>query len=103
MALNMMYSAQQQPLHKKHKRDGSDESLMSETTMSCFETQAYDHDTERQHLYSKRLRSESFISTGSETSSINEVARRAGVFTRGFVPLTLLPYFKVSREPPLPF
>ncbi len=93
----MMYSAQQPLSPKKHKRDGSDESLMFDSTMSSIGTHEYDQNTAgQQHFDSKRLRPES-TSTASEIDCVSEVARSAGVFVRDFVPISLLPYFKVSR------
>ncbi len=107
VALNMLYSAQQQqqPPLKKCKRDGSDVSLISETTMSCIGTigtpQEYgggQNTADQQNFARKQLRPESTTTIDSETNSINEVARRTnGVFIRDFVPLSLMPYFKVSR------
>ncbi len=105
----MLCSAQQQqPSLKKHKRDGSDHSLISETTMPSIGTigtigtpQEYggsQNRADQQHFDSKRLRPESAITFNSEIDCINEVARRAnGVFIRDFVPFSLIPYFKVSR------
>ncbi len=96
ISLNMMYNAQQPPSPKKHRRDGSDESFMFGSTKSSIGSNEYDQNTAGQQQHFDNRRPESTTCTASEkTDCVSEAARSSGVFARDFVPISLLPYFKV--------
>ncbi len=111
IALNMLYDTQQQqlPSLKKHKRDDSGDSFMSETTISCIKAlgatigtspeNGVGQDTvDKLYFDSNRSMPKSVTTIDSEANCTNEIARRAnGVFVRDFVPISLMPYFKVSK------